>query len=81
MTSRRKICAKPARRGRTFIPLATGAAKALKLVIPEVDGILDGAAYRVPTPTVSIVEVVALTRKDTTSEEVNQAMSAHPLSG
>jgi glyceraldehyde 3-phosphate dehydrogenase len=70
--------------GTNIMPLATGAAKALKLVIPEVDGILDGAAYRVPTPTVSIVEVVALTRKDTTSEEVNQAMfraSAERMNG
>jgi glyceraldehyde 3-phosphate dehydrogenase len=60
--------------GMNIIPLATGAAKALKLVIPEVDGILDGAAYRVPTPTVSIVEVVALTERDTTAEAVNEAM-------
>ncbi len=43
-----------------IVPTSTGAAKALRLVIPEVDGILDGIAYRVPTPTVSVVEVVAL---------------------
>jgi glyceraldehyde 3-phosphate dehydrogenase len=70
--------------GTNIIPLATGAAKALKLVIPEVDGILDGAAYRVPTPTVSIVEVVALTGRDTTADEVNEAMfraSAERMSG
>ncbi|HYT32594.1 MAG TPA: type I glyceraldehyde-3-phosphate dehydrogenase, partial [Thermoanaerobaculia bacterium] len=70
--------------GMNIIPLATGAAKALKLVIPEVDGILDGAAYRVPTPTVSIVEVVALTERDTTAEAVNEAMfraSAERMAG
>ncbi|HLF70756.1 MAG TPA: type I glyceraldehyde-3-phosphate dehydrogenase, partial [Dehalococcoidia bacterium] len=43
-------------------------------VIPEVDGILDGLAYRVPTPTVSIVEVVALVSKKTNKEEVNSAL-------
>ena len=54
-----------------IVPTSTGAAKALRLVIPEVDGILDGLSYRVPTPTVSIVEVVALTEKDTTKDELN----------
>jgi glyceraldehyde 3-phosphate dehydrogenase len=57
-----------------IIPLATGAAKALKLVIPEVDGILDGMAYRVPTPTVSVVEVVALVNKKTNRDEVNSVL-------
>lgn len=67
-----------------IIPMSTGAARALKLVIPEVDGKLDGLAYRVPTPTVSIVEVVALTERDTTPDEVNQAMfraSAERMNG
>jgi glyceraldehyde 3-phosphate dehydrogenase len=54
-----------------IVPTSTGAARALRLVIPEVDGRLDGLAYRVPTPTVSIVEIVALTEKETTKEEVN----------
>ena len=54
-----------------IVPTSTGAARALRLVIPEVDGKIDGLAYRVPTPTVSIVEIVALTEKDTTVEEVN----------
>lgn len=54
-----------------IVPTSTGAAKALRLVIPEVDGILDGLSYRVPTPTVSIVEVVALTEKETTKDELN----------
>ncbi|MGE5594893.1 MAG: type I glyceraldehyde-3-phosphate dehydrogenase [Hyphomicrobiales bacterium] len=57
-----------------IVPTSTGAARALKLVIPEVDGKLDGLAYRVPTPTVSIVEVVALTDKTTTKEELNEIL-------
>lgn len=60
--------------GLNIVPTSTGAARALRLVIPEVAGKLDGLAYRVPTPTVSIVEVVALTKKDTTVDEINQAM-------
>ena len=59
-----------------IVPFTTGAARALKLVIPEIEGKLDGVAYRVPTPTVSIVEVVCLTEKDTTVEQVNEAMWA-----
>ena len=57
-----------------IVPTSTGAAKALRLVIPEVDGIIDGLSYRVPTPTVSIVEVVALTEKETTKDELNQIL-------
>ena len=57
-----------------IVPTSTGAARALKLVVPEVDGKLDGLAYRVPTPTVSIVELVALTEKDTTKEAINAAI-------
>jgi glyceraldehyde 3-phosphate dehydrogenase len=57
-----------------IVPFTTGAAKALKLVIPEIEGKLDGLAYRVPTPTVSIVEVVCLTEEETTPEKVNAAM-------
>ncbi len=57
-----------------IVPGSTGAARALKLVIPEIEGKLDGAAYRVPTPTVSIVELVCLVEKATTSEAVNEAM-------
>jgi glyceraldehyde 3-phosphate dehydrogenase len=57
-----------------IVPFTTGAAKALKLVIPQIEGKLDGLAYRVPTPTVSIVEVVCLTETDTTPEAVNAAM-------
>lgn len=54
-----------------IVPTSTGAARALKLVIPEIDGKLDGLSYRVPTPTVSIVEVVALTEKETTKDQLN----------
>jgi glyceraldehyde 3-phosphate dehydrogenase len=57
-----------------IVPTSTGAARALRLVIPEVDGILDGLAYRVPTPTVSIVEVVALVGKKTSKDEVNSVL-------
>lgn len=60
--------------GLNIVPTSTGAARALKLVIPEVEGKLDGLAYRVPTPTVSIVEVVALTQKSTTKDEVNSVL-------
>jgi glyceraldehyde 3-phosphate dehydrogenase len=57
-----------------IVPTSTGAARAVSLVIPEVKGIVDGLAYRVPTPTVSIVEFVALTERDTTVEEINKAL-------
>lgn len=57
-----------------IVPFTTGAAKALKVVIPEIEGKLDGLAYRVPTPTVSIVEVVCLTDEETTPDKVNAAM-------
>ena len=60
--------------GLNIVPTSTGAAKALRLVIPEVEGKLDGLAYRVPTPTVSIVEIVALTEKDTTKDDLNQIL-------
>jgi glyceraldehyde 3-phosphate dehydrogenase len=55
-------------------PTSTGAARALRLVIPEVNGILDGLAYRVPTPTVSVVEVVGLVKKKTSKDEVNSVL-------
>ena len=64
-----------ARSGSTnIVPMATGAARALRLVIPEVEGVLDGLAYRVPTPTVSVVEVVALVGKKTSKDEVNSVL-------
>jgi len=57
-----------------MIPTSTGAAKALHLVIPELKGKLDGFAMRVPTPNVSVVDLVALVEKNTTVEEVNKAL-------
>jgi glyceraldehyde 3-phosphate dehydrogenase len=59
-----------------IIPTTTGAAKALALVIPELKGKFDGFALRVPTPTVSIVDFVAVLEKDATVEEVNAAFKA-----
>ena len=70
--------------GLNIVPTSTGAARALKLVIPEIEGKMDGVSYRVPTPTVSIVEVVCLVEKKTTVEEVNDAMrkaAAGPMKG
>ena len=57
-----------------MIPTTTGAAKAVGLVIPELKGKLDGLAIRVPTPTVSIVDVVLQVEKETTKEEINTAL-------
>ena len=57
-----------------MIPTSTGAAKALKLVIPELSGKLDGFAMRVPTPNVSVVDLVVFVEKKTTKEEVNAAL-------
>ena len=54
-----------------IIPTSTGAAKALYLTIPEVEGTFDGFALRVPTPTVSMIYLVAQTRKPTTKAELN----------
>lgn len=60
----------------SIIPTTTGAAKATGLVIPEVQGKLDGMAMRVPTPDVSIVDLVVETEQDVTLEQVNDAMRA-----
>ena len=59
-----------------MIPTSTGAAKAIGLVMPELKGKLDGYAMRVPTPDVSVVDLVCLTSKKTTSAEVNAALKA-----
>ena len=56
-----------------IIPTTTGAARALKLVIPDLAGKVDGYALRVPTPTVSIVDFTAETEKETTTDELRQA--------
>ena len=58
----------------SMIPTTTGAAKAIGLVIPELKGKLDGYAMRVPTPDVSVVDLVALVEKPTTTEAVNAAL-------
>jgi len=58
----------------SMIPTSTGAAKALKLVIPELAGKLDGFSMRVPTPNVSVVDLVVFVEKATSVEEVNGAM-------
>src|SRR3954466_5592185 len=69
----------------SMIPTSTGAAKAIYLAIPELKGKLDGFAIRVPTPNVSCVDLVVVTEKNTTPEEVNAAMKkaseAGPLKG
>ncbi|MEO6834803.1 MAG: type I glyceraldehyde-3-phosphate dehydrogenase [Candidatus Tumulicola sp.] len=54
-----------------IIPTSTGAAKALYLTIPEVQGTFDGFSLRVPTPTVSMIYLVAQTKKPTTKDELN----------
>jgi glyceraldehyde 3-phosphate dehydrogenase (phosphorylating) len=57
----------------SMIPTSTGAAKAVALVLPELKGRFDGISVRVPTPNVSLVDVVMHVEKETTSEEVNRA--------
>jgi len=64
-----------------MIPTTTGAAKALKLVIPELGGKLDGFSMRVPTPNVSVVDLVVWVEKKTTKEEVNAALKKATESG
>jgi glyceraldehyde 3-phosphate dehydrogenase len=59
-----------------IIPTTTGAAKAVSLVLPELKGKLNGGAMRVPTPNVSLVDLVAELEKDVTVEEVNAALKA-----
>jgi glyceraldehyde 3-phosphate dehydrogenase len=54
-----------------MIPTTTGAAKAMKLIMPQLDGKLHGQSVRVPTPNVSMVDVNFVVRKDTTKEELN----------
>lgn len=58
----------------SIIPTTTGAAKAVALVLPELKGKLNGFAMRVPTPTVSVVDLVAELDKSVTAEEVNAAL-------
>ncbi|MFO7600718.1 MAG: type I glyceraldehyde-3-phosphate dehydrogenase [Candidatus Desulfacyla sp.] len=58
----------------SMIPTTTGAAKAVGLVLPELAGKLNGMAIRVPTPNVSVVDLVAQLKKSVTADDVNQAM-------
>jgi len=62
--------------GLSMIPTSTGAAKALALVMPELKGKLHGFSMRVPTPTVSVVDLVVDLAKDVTVEQVNAALKA-----
>jgi glyceraldehyde 3-phosphate dehydrogenase len=62
--------------GVSQIPTTTGAAKAVGLVIPELQGKIDGIAIRIPTANVSLVDLVALLKKETNAEEVNRAFKA-----
>jgi glyceraldehyde 3-phosphate dehydrogenase len=68
----------------SMIPTTTGAAKAVSLVLPQLKGKLDGLAVRVPTPNVSVVDLVVETERNTTAEEVNAALkqaAQGPLKG
>ncbi|MFH1218453.1 MAG: type I glyceraldehyde-3-phosphate dehydrogenase [Candidatus Peregrinibacteria bacterium] len=58
----------------SMIPTSTGAAKAVGLVLPELNGKLNGMAIRIPTSTVSLVDLTFVSKKDTTKEEVNAAL-------
>lgn len=63
--------------GMSMIPTTTGAATALSLVIPELKGKMDGMAIRVPTPNVSVVDLVAEIKKETTVEELNKILKSY----
>jgi len=65
----------------SMIPTSTGAAKALKLVIPELAGKLDGFAIRVPTPNVSVVDLTFVSEKPVTVESINAAVKAASEAG
>ncbi len=58
----------------SMIPTSTGAAKAVGLVLPQLDGKLDGTSIRVPTPNVSLIDFKIEAKKDTTAEAINEAM-------
>ncbi|MGL4496940.1 MAG: type I glyceraldehyde-3-phosphate dehydrogenase [Beijerinckiaceae bacterium] len=58
----------------SMIPTSTGAAKAVGLVLPELNGKLDGFAMRVPTPNVSVVDLKFIARRKTTKDEINEAI-------
>src|SRR4051794_31399338 len=58
----------------SMIPTSTGAAKAVGLVLPELNGKLDGVSIRVPTPNVSVIDFKVVTKRNTDVKEVNEAM-------
>jgi glyceraldehyde 3-phosphate dehydrogenase (phosphorylating) len=58
----------------SMIPTSTGAAKAIGLVLPELNGKLDGVSIRVPTPNVSVIDFKIVASRKTTKEEINEAM-------
>ncbi len=64
-----------------IVPASTGAAKALRLVIPEAAGIMDGMAFRVPVPDGSVTDLVAVLSREVSREEINQAFRAASESG
>ena len=68
----------------SMIPTSTGAAKAVGLVLPELNGKLDGVAVRVPTPNVSVVDLTFEAMRETTADEINAAVrqaAAGPMAG
>ena len=68
----------------SMIPTSTGAAKAVGLVLPELNGKLDGVAIRVPTPNVSVVDLTFEASRETSVDEINDAIraaAAGPLNG
>jgi glyceraldehyde 3-phosphate dehydrogenase len=65
----------------SMIPTSTGAAKAVGLVLPELDGKLDGVAIRVPTPNVSVVDLTFEAARDTSAAEINAAIHAAAAGG
>ncbi len=68
----------------SMIPTSTGAAKAVGLVLPELDGKLDGVSIRVPTPNVSVVDLTFEAARDTSAEEINdliRAAASGPMAG
>ncbi len=60
----------------SMIPTSTGAARAVGLVLPALKGKLDGVAFRVPTPNVSVVDFTFVPKRETSAEEINQAVKA-----
>ncbi len=65
----------------SMIPTSTGAAKAVGLVLPELNGKLDGGAIRVPTPNVSVVDLKFLAKRETSKDEINAAIKAAATEG